>query len=193
MVLEVTWCWTVAMIQHLWNNIWCTQKEANKDINKAALDTWWLKFDKYIKGITYLCNFQRKISETLERFVLSHCTAWHYLHELYVSDGVQQAHPQMFFFVVHCYHIKADHFRDRQQDWEKKTYRGYFNRHPHRNPNAFDLIPRYNGTVSAKSMREHYGSGNFYLEQWWFFFLPCWRAFQGLMLNKSVYLMKYRL
>lgn len=68
-MLQVTWCWAVAMIQHPCNNVWRTHKEANKDVNKSALDIWWFKFNQMNCGHFYISfHFQRILAQTLALF-----------------------------------------------------------------------------------------------------------------------------
>lgn len=115
-----------------------------------------------------------------------------YLHERGGLHGMKQAYPQMLVFIVHCYHIKADHFRHSQQD-RNNPYQRYFHRCPHWNPDAFDSIPEYYSSVSAESMGKCYGLGDFLFFFVWnnnrFFSL---RTFEGLILNTSVRWVKCR-
>lgn len=73
----------------------------------------------------------------------------HYLHEHCGLHGMKQTYSQMLVFIVHCYHIKADNFRHSQQE-RNNPYQSYFNCCPCWNPNAFDSIPGYDSSVSAK-------------------------------------------
>lgn len=106
-----------------------------------------------------LCNWHSQV----DLFVLPRRVTWRlfpYLHELRGLHGVKQTYPQMLVFIVHCYHIKANNLRHCQQN-RNNPYQSYFDCCPHWDPNAFDSIPSYYSSVSAKSIRKYYGLGDF--------------------------------
>lgn len=109
-------------------------------------------------------DMNRQSTQThVDLFVLSCCISWrlsHYPHDLCGLHGMKQTYSQMLVFIVHCHHIKADNFRHSQQD-RNNPYQSYFDCCPRWNPDAFDSIPGYNSSVSAKSMGKCCGLGDF--------------------------------
>lgn len=124
----------------------------------------------------------------LFRFILLH-----YLHKRCGLHGMKQTYSQMLVFIVHCYHIKADDFRHSQQD-RNNPNQSYFNCRPRWDPDAFDSIPGYNSSVSARisgKMLRLWGLFVCDCDAFFFPFCSVKRTLQGLMLNKCICLMKY--
>lgn len=158
------------------------RQRVNKGIHDNVLASVTWSYEKIILELLFLsfpvntyeccCRLDVKRQTRVDLFVLSCCIVsrrLYYLHERCGLHGMKQTYSQMLVFIVHCYQIKADDFRHSQQD-RNNPNQSYFDYRPHWNPDAFDSIPGYYSSVSAKSMGKWNGFGDFFLCNYNIFF-----------------------